>query len=61
MARHPSQIDVNAPIRWVTREEYDTYFKLLSPDDRWSHPQHSNVRMIWHWDERRWWAMEQET
>ncbi len=61
MAKHPSQIDWKAPIRWIPREEYTVYFNSLSPDDRWSNPEYSNQQMIWHWEERRCWALEEGT
>jgi hypothetical protein len=61
MTRHPSHIDVTAPIHWVPREEYTTYFDSLSPNDRWSNSQYANQAMIWHWEERRWWALQEET
>lgn len=58
MAKHPSDVDVKAPIRWVPPEEYTPYFESLAPDDRWSHPNYPDQPMIWHWEERRWWAVE---
>jgi hypothetical protein len=61
MAKHPSQIDLKAPIRWVPRDDFTPYFDSLSPDDRWSNPQYANQQMIWHWDERRWWALQEES
>lgn len=61
MARKPSEIDFNAPVRWVAREEFCAYFDSLSPDDRWTHPRYPERRTLWHWEERRWWALEEES
>lgn len=61
MERKRSEVDVHATIRWVEREEYVAYFKSLSPEDRWTHPGYPDQKVIWHWEERRWWALEEET
>ena len=58
MAKHPSEVDVKAPIHWVPREEYALYDESLAPEDRWSQPNYPDKPMIWHWNERRWWALE---
>jgi len=36
MRRHPAEIDFEAPIRWVPREEYAAYFESLPAEDRWT-------------------------
>jgi len=61
MARKWFDIDVQAPIRWVPQDHYSTYFDSLVADDRWSNPNYPNQAMIWHWEERRWWALEEES
>lgn len=61
MSRHRSEIDLNAPIHWVTREEYQAYYELLAADERWSNSRYPHQPMLWHWEERRWWALEEET
>jgi hypothetical protein len=60
VARKYSDLDLNAPIHWLPREEFFTYFDSLPAEDRWSHPQYRNQQMIWHWEERRWWALEEQ-
>jgi hypothetical protein len=60
MAKHRSEVDPKAPIHWVPREEYTAYFDSLEPDDRWTHPQYPDQPMLWHWEERRWWALDEE-
>jgi hypothetical protein len=59
MAKHPSQIDWKAPVRWVPQEEYTVYFESLSSLDRWSNPHYANQSMIWPWEERRGWTLEE--
>jgi hypothetical protein len=59
VSRKPLDVDPQAAIRWISREEYETYFKSLPPEDRWTHPHYPHQPMVWHWDERRWWAMEE--
>ena len=61
MARHRSEIDLNAPVHWVAREQYQVYFDSVPPDERWTNSRYPDQRMLWHWEERRWWAIEEET
>jgi hypothetical protein len=61
MARHRADIDFDAPIYWVPREQFQTFFDSLPPDERWTNPAYPHQPMIWHWEERRWWALEEET
>ena len=61
MARKWSDIDVQAPIQWVPRKEFAIYFDSLAADDRWSHPNYPNQPILWHWQERRWWALEEDS
>jgi hypothetical protein len=60
MARKPADIDPQAPVRWTGREEFAAYFNSLPADDRWTNPAYPLQQMIWHWEERRWWALEEE-
>lgn len=59
MSRKPADIDPHAPIRWAEREEFATYFNSLPADRRWTHPHYPLQAMIWHWEECRWWALEE--
>jgi len=61
VGRKYSDLDFQAPIHWMPREEFFAYFNALTPEDRWSHPQYRDQQMIWHWEERRWWALEEES
>ncbi len=61
MAKHPSEVDVEAPIHLVPREESVLYSESLAPEDRWSQPNYPGKPRIWHWNERRWWALEDPT
>jgi len=61
MGRGRTEIDHDAPIRWVEREDFQAYFDSLPADERWSHPSYHSQAMIWHWEERRWWALEQDS
>jgi len=61
MSRKRSDIDDQGPIRWVARDVFTTYFDSLPADERWSHPRYPDQSMLWHWEERRWWALEEET
>ena len=58
MAHPPSEVNPSAPVKWVPREDFKRYFDSLPPDERWTHPARSHERMIWNWEERRWWAQE---
>jgi hypothetical protein len=60
VGKNPSDVNLQAPIHWVPREEFFAYFNILTPEDRWSNPQYRERQMIWHWKERRWWALEEE-
>jgi len=61
MGRRYADIDFDAPIHWVTQEEYQAYFMSLPPDERWDNSRHPHQPMLWHWEERRWWALEEAT
>jgi len=61
VSKHPSEVDLQAPIPWVPTEAFFAYFNILASDDRWSNPQYRDQQMIWHWEERRWWAMEEDS
>jgi hypothetical protein len=61
VARKYSDLDFQAPIHWLAREEFFTYFDSLPAEERWSNPQHRDQQMIWHWEERRWWALKEES
>jgi hypothetical protein len=59
MGRGRADIDHDAPIHSVTREEYQAYFDSLPADERWTNSRYPHQSMIWHWEERRWWALEE--
>jgi hypothetical protein len=61
MPRRPAELDFEAPIHWVPREEYAAYFDSLSAEDRWTHSRHSDQATIWHWEERRCLELEEES
>jgi hypothetical protein len=46
---------------WVTREEYLTYFDSLPADQRWTNARCPNKPILWHWEERRWGALEDQS
>lgn len=60
MSKHPSEIDFDAPIHWVSREKLQAYFDSLPADERWTNSRYPQQLMHWHWEERRWWALEEE-
>ncbi len=61
MSRKPSEIDSQAPVHWVDREQYTQYFNSLSAEDRWTNSLRPDQPMIWHWEDRRWWAPQEES
>lgn len=61
MPKKPSEIDYKAPIKWVPQPEFYGYFESLSADDRWTHPEYSERRTLWHWEQKRWWALEEDS
>lgn len=48
-----------ALVRWVSRDEFQAYFQSLSPDERWTHLGFPKHETLWHWEERRWWVVEE--
>jgi hypothetical protein len=57
-AHQRSEVNQAAPLRWVSREDFDAYFKALPPDERWANTELTKNQTLWHWEERRWWVIE---